>query len=212
MHEVGQFGGYYEDRNGKFTPIAPLTAIAPKQAIRMNTTIDSVIPTLGELLADNRLFEGDNAFVGFRADKTPRYEQKLRGTVAIGGKGETGKSVTAVTQIIIALLSGEWVTVCDPHKTKQRSLYRKLEPLAPWIEFAFSEDAILNASEGFLNELLARKNGATAYPRKIVYDEFKSIVKHSPQIAKTVTSVCERSSDEGMGYELGCLVICHAFH
>jgi len=208
---VGQYGGYFDD-GVKVTPVSPLNAITPKQSMRANTSLDEiVIPPLAELLPDGQLLEGNSVLYGYRQDGTPRYGPYQAGTVGIGGKGEVGKSVTMMIRIIIALMLGWRVTICDPHKHKDRSIWKKLEPLTPWIEWAFSKEEILAAAEQFSGELDQRKAGVQLAPHLIVYDEFKSIVKHSPEICKEVVKSVEIASDEGMGFGMGCLLACHGW-
>src|SRR6266487_227153 len=191
-------------------PIAPLNPVTPKQATRANIIIDVKIPKLSEVL-DN-LIDGGNELIGYRENGVADYAEGPRGTVAILGSGESGKSVTTLIRILIALFQGKDVTVCDPHKFKQRSLYNKLAPLEPWITFAFTEPEIKLVAEGFSHELQERKdNRRNGRSQLVVYDEFKSIVKQSkdPGVSKAVVKSVEQASDEGMGFDMGTIVVCH---
>ncbi len=207
---VGTTGGYKQDWRGKMVPIAPLNPVTPKQAARANTTIDVKFPKLSEVL-DN-LIDGPNELIGYRENGVADYAEGPHGTVAILGSGESGKSVTTLIRVLIALFQGKDVTVCDPHKFKGRSLYNKLAPLEPWITFAFTEPEIKQAAEAFSDELQERKeNRGNGRPQLIVYDEFKSIVKQSkdPDVSKAVVKSVEQASDEGMGFDMGTIVVCH---
>jgi hypothetical protein len=207
---VGTTGGYKQDLTGKMVPMAPLNPVTPKQATRASTNIEVKIPKLSEVL--DRLIDGGNELIGYRENGIADYAEGPRGTVAVLGSGESGKSVTTLIRILIALLQGKDVTVCDPHKWKPRSLYKKLEPLEPWMTFAFTEAEIRRAAEGFSHELQERKeNRGDGRAKLIVYDEFKSLVKQSkdPEVSKAVVKSVEQASDEGMGFDLGTIVVCH---
>src|SRR6266516_5164263 len=184
---VGTTGGYKQDWRGKMVPIAPLNPVTPKQSARANTTIDVKFPKLSEVL--DSLIDGPNELIGYRESGVADYAEGPRGTVAILGSGESGKSVTTLIRVLIALFQGKDVMVCDPHKFKGRSLYNKLAPLEPWITFAFTEPEIKQAAEAFSDELQERKeNRGNGRPQLIVYDQFKSIVKQSkdPDVSKSV--------------------------
>jgi len=207
---AGTTGAYKEDWRGKMVPIAPLNPVTPKQAARGNTTIEVKIPKLADVL--DSLTEGINELIGYKENGVADYAEGPRGTVAILGSGESGKSVTTLIRILISLFQGKDVTVCDPHRFKARSLYNKISPLEPWITFAFTEAEIKQAAENFSYELQERKaNRGDGRAKLIVYDEFKSIVKQSkdPDVSKAVVKSVEQASDEGMGFDLGTIVVCH---
>ncbi len=207
---IGQFGTAHRTRFGRVKLLAPLNLASPKTA-GATTEVAVEIPALAALIKDNLLIdESFNILLGYRANSAPRYGAWPK-TFGIGGIGNSGKSVTALYLILIALLQRAKVTVCDPHRTKERSLYKKLKPLERWIEFASTPNEILAVSERYSAELQARKSGAQLPPHLIVYDELTSMIKRTPEISKQIVKVIESASQEGMGFDMYVMAICHSW-
>jgi hypothetical protein len=208
---VEQFGVYLH-RFGKVTPLPPLNTVTPKQiAAKVTELASDTFPRLGDLIVEGSLFKesetGVEMFQGFREDGTRRYGS-WPGVIAVAGGQNVGKSVTLLSLVIVALLQGARIVVCDVHWSKSRSLYKKLESLTGLVTFAKSYDEVAREASAFSEELAARKRGSEPYPYLFVLDEAASVIKRS-EVGEQVCSVIEQASQEGHGYNLSVMLACH---
>lgn len=211
-YEMGQWGGYVRWFN-RFKPLQPLLPAQPKVAGTSVTEVQPNIPRLAELIRDGLLVkeEAGQALMlqGFRADETPRYGE-WPGVIAITGMQNVGKTVTMLTLIIIALLQGAHVVVCDTHHSKARSLFKKIEALKGYITFATTEEEVLRETRRFSDELRNRKNGSNPYPYVLFYDELCSLIRaRNEELREALPTVMEEGSQEGHGYGLHIVAAIH---
>jgi hypothetical protein len=213
---VEQTGAYWSSGllKRQFTALPPLTAVTPKVAgANKVTEVQPIVPRLGELIADGTLVreeEGQPLMLqGFRMDTTPRYGS-WPGVIAITGMQNVGKTITMVTLIIIALLQGARVIVCDTHHSKARSLFKKIEALKGLVTFAVTEEEVLKETRAFSEELSKRKGGSEPYPYIIFYDELCSLVRaKNDELREVLPTVMEEASQEGHGYGLHLVAAIH---
>lgn len=208
--QVDQFGGY-AFRHGKQIALTPLNAIAPPRSMTVEA-LPAKLPRLAELIKDGSLIKQEMGmslmFQGYRQDGSIRYGE-WPGVIAISGMQNVGKTVTTVTLLVIGLLQGARISVCDTHFRKERSLSRKIEPLRNFLELANSPEEVRTKTEEFSNELQRRKGGSECFPYILVYDEFASLMRTdmSDDISRTV----EEASQEGHGFNMHLMIIVHDF-
>ena len=202
--------GAYTYRHGKTVALAPINAIAPPRVVAELAM--PKLPRLAELIMDGSLIKAEAGmmlmFQGFRQDASIRYGE-WPGVIAVSGMQNVGKSVTIMTLVIIALLQGAKVVVCDTHYRKQRSLTRKIEALRNFIEFANTEEEVRKRTEEFSLELANRKNGSEPFPYILVYDETASLMRSD--IAGDITNTLEEASQEGHGFNMHLILAVHDF-
>lgn len=205
--------GLYIQEHGRIRGYPSLRGNTPLKQLG-TTKIEEItpeIPRLAVLLQDEALTtESAEVLLGYRSNGTPRYG-KWPSVFAMLGIGNSGKSVSMVLFIIIALLTGYEVVVCDPHKTKERSIYNKLKVLEGYITFAFTTQEIERETMTFSRELKAKKTGEVdaSHKKLLVIDELTSLVKRTPALSKQLVTVIEEASQEGMGYNHNIMIATH---
>jgi len=209
--DIGEFGTTAQTMLGKikeYTPLAPGNLAPGRTAIE---EAKPIVPRLGKLIQDssltNQSIDGARILVGFREDQSPRYE-RMPGVTAITGMQNVGKSVTMLMLVLIALLQGANVVVCDTHFNKARSLYKKIAGLSDYLTFALTEEEVLQETRNFSQELLNRKRGSRPYPYVIFYDELNSLVR-SKQLKEQIVTTMEEASQEGLGFNLHLVCAIH---
>lgn len=211
--ETGQFGNYIQGIRG-VKALPPLAVAAPKLTSGSRVTeVEMKAPKLGDLIQQGLLLEqsedGMKMLMGFRVDESPRYEP-WPGVIAITGQQNVGKSVTMTMLVVIALLQGAHIVVCDTHKTKPRSISKKLAALEGVITFANTEDDVLRETQKYSEELHNRKTGSPPYPYILFYDEFNSLVKsQNEELRKSIPVAMEEGGREGHGYEMHVVAAIH---
>ena len=211
--ESGMYGGYFHRMFGKLEPAPPLSATLPLVPGKTTVTEEKnkyrLIDLITSGMLTQQLPDGMLMFQGYKKDETARYGA-WPGTIAVTGMQNVGKSVTMLMLILIALYQGAYVVVCDTHKTKARSLYKKLVALTGIIVFATTEAEVLHETQRFSEELQARKNGSDQYPYVIFYDEFASLIRaRNEELRKLLPTVIEEASQEGQGYNLNLVLAIH---
>lgn len=215
-HDIGPSGTHIKPTFGKGFTVAPI-GLDPSKILGTATTkvteAAQVFPRLGELAQQGKLIQqhasGTHMFQGFRKDETMRYGS-WPGVIAVTGMQNVGKTITLVMLILIALLQGSKVVVCDTHRTKARSLYRKIIALREYVTFATTEEEVLAETSHFSEELNSRKQGSNPYPIVIFYDEFNSLIRaRNEELRKLLPTTIEEASQEGAGYNLHMVVAIH---
>lgn len=146
---------------------------------------------------------------------------------AIAGMGRTGKSRRAIMMIAqdaIALAPlmnlqerarGARVIICDPHIGKKDSLSKTLAPLAPWVEFACTEEEIAQISQEYNREMRARVQGSSQLqgesgdyvPWVIYYDEWSMLMTRTKEDTQELVQECVQASSEEYGGVAGYVTL-----
>jgi len=167
---------------------------------------NSNCPTFAQVVADGQVFKGGRRLIGFRLDGMPRYAAFPMGVTTIVGRDQARKRAHVLLHLLVALLRGYAVTVCDPHWKKERSLFQTLSPLASWITFASTSDEVLCIAQGFLHEFEQRKQGVLLPPRLLVFDAVSSLVSWSAPLSECVMQVVQTVSAEGSSEQVDILL------
>jgi hypothetical protein len=186
---------------------APLAPAGQKQIAAGKTDVSPVVPSVGELLAQNVLHVGmTGLLLGFYRNGQPRWGDwtDIR-TFGCGGRGRMGKTVTIFFYIIQALLGGGVVWVCDPHFTKPTSLTALLGPLRKYIRVCGPDVEIVQCVRELAAEGEARRLGKSTMggrPILLVIDEWTRIAKRMGEDGKYIASVIEQCAQEWAGYDM----------
>ncbi len=136
----------------------------------------------------------------------------------IVGSSSSGKTITAAGKIHGFVEStGGRILPCDPHETKDDSLFNIIAPLAPALfvnasgqqaTFAVTEHDILANMRLARHELELREAGADAsVPILLIVEEFNKLMRNK-LFAKEMKEILVILGQEARGYNVFCLINC----
>ena len=228
-HAIPQYGLAFKSLFGKpeiVAPHAPASSSGVKYAQEKKRKDEPpTIPMLSmlEMIEQGFIAPGQTRVVmGYT--KTGELEARKRPNVySIIGKGRSGKSRRATLMIgqdLIALASllnlgdrraGARVMICDPHGVGKRDSIRKLlEPLAPWVEFASTEQEVRRLVSEYIEEMEARLAGTSTLgsedghylPWVIYFDEWsRFMTKYEDDFTELLINCVQSSSQEYAGVD-----------
>jgi|SRR5579872_184014 len=202
-YDIGMYGTRVKSLIGRPALLPPMAQTTATNAARIaKTSVQTAIPTLADLLALGEICYGMTDMILGYLEAGQVNRGPWPRTFAVAGKGRSGKTRRVVFMVIQALMSGAHITVCDPHHTKQDSITRELEPLAPWIHFAGTDEEIISAADGFLNEMERRvSTPSDVTPRLIIFDEWSRLMTRiDPDDTEKLIEVVTATSQEYAGY------------
>jgi Na+-transporting methylmalonyl-CoA/oxaloacetate decarboxylase gamma subunit len=131
--------------------------------------------------------------------------------LVLGGSA-SGKTSTIAGLTLGFVAGGGFIVPCDPHETKEDSLFNKIAPLAgalyPGATFASDHQAILENIR-LVNAILEDRieNPANREPVLLIVEELNRLLRDKA-IAKEVRLILETLGEEGRGYNVFVLVGC----
>ncbi len=198
IEDIGQFGSVirsglpFRRKEKVYAPRAPLSTVSANRETKQAAL---KIPRLLELLPDGLTALEEN-LLGYGLDGLPVFGEWY-GVTAVIGAQNVGKSVTLVLLIAIALLRGMKVTVCDIHAKKERSLFKKIKCLEPFITFATTEQEILEQVKLFIETLYDQEQ-----QHLFVIDEYNRLIEKfaGEELRELLPEVINKAGREGHGY------------
>lgn len=168
----------------------------------------ALAPSVSQLLNAGAIRVGQTDMVyGFEVvnGKLELIRGELPITAIIAGRGRSGKTRRMMLMVFQALLlihaaGGGKITICDPHYEKDDSLAKVLASFAPWVQFAITETAIVEAAKDHSAELESRLtpagslNGEGQQIRLLIIDEFNRLMKRLSKKDKQVLTTAVRES------------------
>lgn len=192
--DIGQFGTIASTMFGKQEVIAPLAIASPRERVK----VELVVPTVAELLKENMLGT-ESLLLGYDMEGKPYWGSwnDIR-TLAVAGKGRSGKTVTMFFLILQAILNDCIVWVADPHAGKKSSITSLLQPLSQWVRFARTDNEIADMTASFIDvmeyrlEELAKGQSPDMHPMLLVTDEFTRMIESNEQVYDAVVNCAQQ--------------------
>lgn len=226
-HDIGPNGLAFRGLFGRVDTVAPMNApagvkLAPERKQKKDAPVIPLLSML-DMIDQGIISPGQVKVVLGYTDKNELEVQKRPNVYVIAGKGRSGKSRRATLMIgqdLIALapmlnlkdrLQGARVMICDPHGLgKKDSLRRLLEPLAPWIEFASTEQEVRKLTSEYIEEMERRlantstlgNQDGSYIPWVLYYDEWsRFMTKYEDDFTELLTNAVQSSAQEYAGVD-----------
>ena len=133
-------------------------------------------------------------------------------TLLVLGSSSSGKSTTIAEKTLAFASGGGAIIPCDPHDTKEDSLFKKIAPLAhalyPGAIFAVDHADILRNMR-LVNAILQDRvgGGDCSIPVLLIVEELNRLLRDKA-IAKEIALILEALGEEGRGYNVFIMVGC----
>lgn len=128
------------------------------------------------------------------------------------GGSSSGKTTTIAEKVLGFVNGGGLIIPCDPHDTKEDSLFKKISPLAPALYpgavFAVEHTDILRNMR-LINAILEDRvqGGDCTIPVLLIVEELNRLLRDKA-LTKEISLILEALGEEGRGYNVFVLVGC----